>query len=107
MKFFEFLEELFLEKIPEILMDLVGYVLDIISIILTKIANFILKLLGSSFDEVEQFTFDIVGQIENLWNSLPYEAIQLLTVLHVVDGLTIILSALLIRFILKIIPFVG
>lgn len=100
----EFLKDVFLVKIPETLLNIVDYVIDALGYILSKILNFIMDLVTPIIDTLGIGDFNIIG---DMWSNLPTGLVQFATAINFPEALTILISALAIRFIKSLIPFIG
>lgn len=103
----QFLHDALLEKLPELLMSILQWLIEAIPWLIVKIINFFITVISPMFDELDNIDMGNFNQLSDYWSTLPIGFIQLATAIKFPEALSVVLSALIIKYLKNKIPFMG
>ncbi len=107
LSFFNYINRFLFFELPALLSDFLDSIYKWVSLYSLKLFNSILSISIDLVDKFSSFKDGFLNDFVRYWNLMPNDALQFLTFFNIPLAITILLSALAIRFVLRLIPFVG
>lgn len=105
--FFDFIKDFLHNKIPAFIASIIGALYEWIEVFALKCFNIILEVLTPFIKMIDASDIAFIATIQSWWGEIPYDVLQMLTLMNVHIGLGILVGALAIRIVKNRIPFIG
>ena len=105
--FFDFIKDFLLNKIPAFIASIIGVIFEWIEVFVLKGLNIILEVLTPFINQIDTSDVAFIATIQSWWGQIPYDALQMITLMNIHIGLGILMGAIAIRIVKNRIPFIG